>query len=218
MLRTESMSGFAADLAVVAALRNGDSAAFSRLVRAYQPAFLRLARTWVRDSTLAAEVVQQAWLTALESLASYEGRSSLRTWLFGVVINVARSHLRAQRRMLPLSALVAEEVVAGPTVEPERFFASGEWVGHWELWPTPFPNPDDALERERLRALLEEAIATLPPLQQQVMVLCDVEGLSGEETCNVLGLSSTNQRVLLHRARAKARTWLERRLSEVEQP
>ncbi|HEV8549463.1 MAG TPA: sigma-70 family RNA polymerase sigma factor [Polyangiaceae bacterium] len=210
------MAGFSADLAVVAALRRGDSLAFSGLVRAYQPAFLRLARTWVRDSAAAAEVVQQAWLTALESLATYEGRSSLRTWLFGVVINVARSHLRAQRRTVPLSALVAEEAVDGPAVEPERFFRDGEWVGHWELAPTPFPNPDDALDRERLRGLLEEAIATLPPVQQQVMVLCDVEGLSGEETCNILGLSGTHQRVLLHRARAKARTWLERRLSEAD--
>jgi RNA polymerase sigma-70 factor (ECF subfamily) len=212
------MSRFAGDLAVVAALRNGDGAAFAGLVRAYQPAFLRLARTWVRDSASAVEVVQQAWLTALESLASYEGRSSLRTWLFGVVINVARSHLRAQRRLVPLSALVAKETVEGPTVAPERFFRDGEWVGHWEHWPAPFPDPEHALERERLRALLEEAIASLPPLQQQVMVLCDVEGLSGEEACNILGLSGTNQRVLLHRARAKARTWLERRLSEAQEP
>ncbi len=210
------MLASAADLAAVAALRDGDHAAFSRLVRAYQPAFVRLARAWVRDPTAAREVVQQAWLTALESLATFEGRSSLRTWLFGVVINVARAHLRAQKRTVPLSALVAEEAVDGPVVEPERFFRDGEWVGHWEIWPTPFPAPDAAFERERLRSLLEEAISALPPLQQQVMVLCDVEGLSGEEACNILGLSGTNQRVLLHRARARARTWLEQRLAEAD--
>lgn len=218
MLRTREMPAFTADLAVVAALRSGDDAAFSGLVRAFQPAFLRLARTWVGDPAAAAEVVQQAWLTALESLSTYEGRSSLRTWLFGVVINVARSHLRARKRLVPLSALVAEEAQGEPAVAPERFFTEGEWVGHWAVWPSPFPNPDEALERERLRRLLEQAIATLPPLQQQVMVLCDVEGLSGEETCNIVGLTGTHQRVLLHRARAKARAWIERHLSEVEEP
>jgi len=208
------MTQYAADLETAAALLRGEHAAFTALVRQHQPAFLRLARAWVRDSASAAEVVQQAWLSALESLAAFEGRSSLRTWLFGIVINVARSHVRARKRMVPLSALVAEEAVDGPTVEPERFFSDGEWVGHWSNWPTPFPSPENALERERLRALLEEAIGALPPLQQQVMVLCDIEGLSGEEACNILGVGATNQRVLLHRARAKARAWLEERLSE----
>ncbi|HEY5958826.1 MAG TPA: sigma-70 family RNA polymerase sigma factor, partial [Polyangiaceae bacterium] len=141
-------------------------------------------------------------------------RSSLRSWLYGIVINVARAHARARRRMIPLSALVAEETIDGATVEAERFLSDGEWVGHWAVLPTPFPTPESALERERLRSLLEEAIENLPLVQQQVMVLCDVEGLSGEETCNILGISGTHQRVLLHRARAKARAWLEQRLSE----
>jgi RNA polymerase sigma-70 factor, ECF subfamily len=204
----------ATDLATIAALRRGEHAAFTALVRLHQPALLRLARAWVRDSASASEVVQQAWLTALESLVAFEGRSSLRTWLYGVLLNVARAHVRAQKRLVPLSALVAEEALEGPTVEPERFLVGGEWAGHWAVWPTPFPAPDIAFEQERLRGLLEEAIGTLPPVQQQVMVLCDVEGLTGEETCNILGISGTHQRVLLHRARAKARAWLEQRLTE----
>ncbi len=204
----------AADLETVAALLRGEHEAFTSLVRAHQPAFLRLAQTWVRDRAAAAEVVQQAWVSALESLATFEGRSSLRTWLFGIVINAARSHVRARKRTIPLSALIAEEAIDGPSVEPDRFFQDGEWVGHWSSWPTPFPSPDNALESERLRALLEQAISALPPLQQEVMVLCDVEGLSGEETCNILGISGTNQRVLLHRARAKARALLEEKLSD----
>ncbi len=208
------MPAHADDLATAASILRGEQAAFAELVRRHQPACLRLARTWVHDAASAAEVVQQAWLTALESLAKFEGRSSLRSWLFGIVINVARSHIRAQKRTVPWSALVAEEAIDGPTVDPERFFHDGEWVGHWASGPTPFPSPDTALERERLRALLEEAIGALPPLQQQVMVLCDIEGLSGEEACNILGISSTHQRVLLHRARARARAWLEERLSE----
>jgi len=208
------MTGHAADLEIVAALLRGQHPAFTSLVRAHQPAFLRLAQTWVRDRAEAAEVVQQAWVSALESLATFEGRSSLRTWLFGIVINVARSHVRAHKRTIALSALLAEEAIDGSTVEPERFFHDGEWVGHWANWPTPFPSPDSALERERLRGLLETVISALPPLQQQVMVLCDVEGLSGEETCNILGISGTHQRVLLHRARARTRALLEERFSD----
>lgn len=210
------MAPNAADLEIVAALLRGEHAAFVSLVRAHQPAFLRLAHTWVRDAAAADEVAQQAWLLALESLATFEGRSSLRTWLFGIVINVARSHIRARKRLVPLSALVAEEAISGPSVEPERFFGEGEWAGHWSDWPAPFPTPDDALERVRLRSLLTQAISELPPLQQQVLVLCDVEGLSGEEACNILGISGTHQRVLLHRARARARAWLERHISETE--
>ncbi|HYQ44425.1 MAG TPA: sigma-70 family RNA polymerase sigma factor [Polyangiaceae bacterium] len=202
-------TGHAADFETVAALLRGEHSAFTSLVRAYHPAFLRLAQAWVRDRADAAEVVQQAWVSALESLATFEGRSSLRTWLFGIVINVARSHVRAQKRTVPLSALVTEEATDSPAVEAERFLQDGEWVGHWATWPTPFPSPDSALERERLRALLEQVLSALPPLQQQVMVLCDVEGLTGEETCNILGISSTHQRVLLHRARARARALLE---------
>ena len=141
------MTGHAADLETVAALLRGEHSAFTSLVRAHQPAFLRLAQAWVRDRADAAEVVQQAWVFALESLATFEGRSSLRTWLFGIVINVARSHVRARKRTVPLSALVAEEAIDGPTVEPERFCRDGEWVGHWADWPTPFPR-----QRPRARA------------------------------------------------------------------
>ena len=203
----------AEDLATIAALLRGEDAAFTALVRLHQPAFLRLARAWVRDASAASEVVQEAWLTALESLRSFEGRSSLRTWLYGIVLNVARTHARARRRMVPMSALVAEETEDGPTVEPERFHSEGNWAGHWALFPAPFPTPDGALDQERLRALLERAIATLPPVQQQVLVLCDVEGLTGEEACNILSITGTHQRVLLHRARAKARAWLEQHLT-----
>jgi len=108
-----------------------------------------------------------------------------------------------------------EEAENAPAVEAERFVPDGHRRGgHWLAAPLPFPSPEGALEPAELRALLESAIAQLPPVQQQVLILCDIEGLSGEEACNILGISGTNQRVLLHRARSKVRSILERALSK----
>src|ERR1041384_1162146 len=197
---------------LIDALRAGDEAAFTMVVAAHQPGFVRAARVWVKEADTAREVVQATWLSALESFERFDARSSLRTWLYGILINVARSHARAAQRTVPLSALLAEELSdATPAVEPERFFPEGHaWQGHWRAAPLPFLTPDVALERRQLRGLLETAIAGLPPLQQQIVVLCDIEGLAGLEVCNILGLTSTNQRVLLHRARSKLRASIER--------
>jgi RNA polymerase sigma-70 factor (ECF subfamily) len=137
------------DAAVVEALRRGDEATFVRVIAEYNAGFVRLARGWVKDPSAAEEVVQEAWLAALSALPRFEGRSSLRTWLFGIVVNVARNHARSSRRSVPLSALVTEETADHePAVSPDHF-VQGEhhWAGHWANEPVPFPAPDQAAER-----------------------------------------------------------------------
>jgi RNA polymerase sigma-70 factor, ECF subfamily len=174
----------------------------------HQPGLLRMARLWVKNHALADEVVQETWLTMLQRIDSFEGRSRLKTWLCGLLVNIARSRMRAEGRSVPLSSLGdADE----PAVDPSRFSPAGvPWEGHWWPPPTPFPEtPEARLLTEELRGVLVAAIEQLPEAQREVLALRDVEGFSGDETCEVLGLSEANQRVLLHRARSKMRALLE---------
>lgn len=201
--------GANADRAVIDALRAGDESAFVAFASSHQASLLRLARMWVKNEALAEEVVQEAWLTMLESLDKFQGRSTLKTWVCGILVNVARARMRKEGRSVPVSSL---EEPDEPAVDPSRFSAPGvPWEGHWWPPPNPFPESPEAhvLNRE-LRAGLEEAIGRLPPTQREVIVLQDIEGFRCEEVSEILGLTSTNERVLLHRARAKVRATLER--------
>jgi RNA polymerase sigma-70 factor, ECF subfamily len=196
------------DAELLQRLRCGEEDAFLELVQRYGPVMHRLAMSYVRCSSVAEEVVQDAWIGALRSLERFEGRSTLRTWLLRILANRARTRGAREARCLPFSALVREDE---PAVDPERFQGpDGRFPGGWAAFPTAW----DAVPEERLLAretleLVDAAIKRLPPRQQEVIVLRDVEGWSSEEVCHALDLTIANQRVLLHRARSRVRESLE---------
>jgi RNA polymerase sigma-70 factor (ECF subfamily) len=207
-MATERPAGRIDENALVAALRAGDERAFARLVDDYSPAMRRLALGFVRTPALADDVVQESWVGVLRGLGRFEGRSTLRTWIFGIVANVARTRAVREARSAPFSSLAGGD---DPSVEPDRFFGpDGPYPGHWSAPPEPWR----ALADAEARGVIERAIALLPPQQRQVISLRDVEGWDSDEVCNVLELSETNQRVLLHRARSKVRAALEEYLGD----
>lgn len=189
------------------ALRQGDEDAYVALVRRYGGLMQRVALTYVRTPAVAEEVVQETWVRALGSLDRFEGRSSLRTWLYTILLNTARTRGEREARTVPFSALAGLDDDA-PAVDPDRFRPAGEqWAGGWKTFPEALP--EERLLAQETREMIAAAIETLPDGQRAVITLRDVEGWSAEEVCNVLGLSESNQRVLLHRARSKVRQALE---------
>lgn len=193
------------EAALVARLRAGDRQAFAALVARHGGALLRLARTFVKVPAVAEEVVQDTWLAALDGLAGFEGRASLRTWLFRILANRARTRAVKEGRSVPWSAF-GEEVEGGPAEDPASFRPDGHWRERVEGWSEE--DPERLALGAETRAAIEAAIAALPEGQRAVLTLRDVEGLDAAEACNILALSETNQRVLLHRARARVRAAL----------
>ena len=191
------------ELALVEALRRGDERAFTRLVDRYSPTMLRVASLYVRNAAVAEEVVQEAWLGVLAGIGRFEGRSSLKTWIFRILTNRAQTRAAREARSVPFSSL-EREGEGEPAVDADRFIAAG----FWSTPPQPWDVPEERLLSRETRDRVEQAIATLPPTQRAVISLRDIEGWSSEEVRNVLELSETNQRVLLHRARSKVRAEL----------
>jgi RNA polymerase sigma-70 factor, ECF subfamily len=205
------------DMELVRALRRGDEAAFAEMVHGWGPELLRLARVYVPSRAVAEEVVQETWLAVFRGLDGYEGRGPLRAWVFGILLNKARSHGRRERRTQPFSALLRRLPGgdAQATVEPSRFQGRrGERPGWWASPPAHWTDPEARLEAAATRDALGRAISALPARQREVLVLRDVLGASAEEACSVIGTTEGNQRVLLHRARAKVRVALERHMVE----
>ena len=169
----------------------------------------RVARSYVTSDAVAEEIVQDTWMAIVTGIHRFEGRSALRTWMFSILTNQAKTHSARERRAQPISS-VAPSDVEEPAVDPDRFQKDDEaWPGHWAIPPRPWQKPERRLLSLEAREQLREALAQLPERQQLVVVLRDIEGLAGQEVCDLLELSEENQRVLLHRGRSRLRAILE---------
>jgi RNA polymerase sigma-70 factor (ECF subfamily) len=201
---------------LVAALRAGDEAAFAALVDRYEASLVRLALMYVRDRATAEEVAQETWLAVLNGIDRFEGRSSLKTWLFRILVNRAKTRGQRDARSVPFSSIGGDGDES--SVDPDRFQGEGEArPGGWRQPPARWDgDPEERLLAGEARELILNTIDQLPPNQRAVITLRDVEGFSAEEARNVLDVSETNQRVLLHRARSKVRRALEQYLEEAK--
>ncbi len=199
------------DAALVEALRAGDESAFMQLIDDYGPQMLRVAMLYTPTRAVAEDVVAETWLAILDGLDRFEGRSSLKTWIFRILVNRARTRGVRERRSVPFSSLGDGEE---RSVEPDRFLPPGDRsAGHWAAAPARWSDlPEERLLAGETVAAAHAAIEELPPAQRTVITLRDVEGWDANEVCDLLGISEGNQRVLLHRARAKVRRALERHL------
>jgi RNA polymerase sigma-70 factor, ECF subfamily len=205
---------------VLESLRAGDERAFAALVDEYSSSMLRVAMAYVRTRAVAEEVVQDTWLAVINGLDRFEGRSSLKTWIFSILTNTAKTRGQRERRCLPFSSLGGDDPERdSDVVEPERFFPPdhGRYPDHWSLGPTAWSTPEEGLVSGETRQVILRAIEELPPAQRMVVTLRDVEGWPAEEVCAALEVSEGNQRVLLHRGRAKVRTALEQYFGAVEE-
>jgi len=202
------------DSELVAALRRGDETAFAELVDAYSPGLMRMALMFVRDRAVAEEVVQETWLAVLRGIDRFEGRSSLKTWIYRILINTAKTRGQRESRSVPFSAAVRGDE---PAVDPDRFLEPGNrFAGGWLLGPSEWQTPEEELLQGETRMAILDAIERLPDAQRAVITMRDVEGLPAQEVAEMLGISDGNQRVLLHRARSKVRSAIEAYLGAVE--
>jgi RNA polymerase sigma-70 factor, ECF subfamily len=207
-----TLGGERSDEELVAALRAGDESAYAGLVEELTPALTRLALAHVPSRAVADEVVQDTWLGVLRGIDRFEGRSALRTWIFQILLNNARTRGKREKRTLPFSSFGrgADEARDEPAVDADRFQGpDGDYPGHWSSPPAAWSQPEARLDADATRTVLLAAIAELPPRQREVITLRDIQGYSAAEARNALGVSETNQRVLLHRARSKVRAALE---------
>lgn len=201
------------DTTLVTRLAAVDPPAFGVLVDRLQGRLLRLAMGFVGERSVAEEVVQDTWVAVFKGLAAFEGRSSLDTWVFSILCNRARTRGVREKRTVPFSAISDDGGEA--VLERERFDAKGGWASPPRRWDEE--DPEKLLLRREVMVVLKDAIDNLPATQRIVITLRDVEGLDSAEVCNVLEISETNQRVLLHRARARLRTALEERLGKTNE-
>ena len=199
------------DSELVYGLKSRNESSFVQLVTCYHGRMLRLALVYANSHAVAEEIVQDAWLGVLQGIDAFEGRSSFKTWLFRILVNRARTRAERESRTVPFSAM-GDPSGDEPAVDPDRFLPSDdpEWAHHWAVPPKAWgSSPEEQLLARETLDRIEAAISGLPAAQRQVVTLRDVEGWTAEEVCNVLQISETNQRVLLHRGRSRVRGALE---------
>ena len=206
------------DMRLVEALRNGDEAAFMALVEHYHMPLLRLAMLYLPERALAEEAVQDTWIGVLQGIHRFEGRSSLKTWIFRILMNRARTYAQREGRSVPFSSLAdfGSEPLEGQ-VDADLFTPAdhSQWPGSWISPPSRWEDvPEDHLLSQETRGHIDQAVQALPANQRAVITLHDIEGCPSEEIRSLLGISAVNQRVLLHRARAQVRRALEQYLKE----
>jgi RNA polymerase sigma-70 factor (ECF subfamily) len=196
---------------LVAAIRRGDEDAFVELVERYNASMLRLARVFVATRAVAEDVVQETWLAVIQGIDRFEGRSSLKTWLFRILTNRAKTRGEREGRVIPMSSTWRRDE-GDAAVDPGRFHPQGAPnAGAWTSLPAAVPaDPDQQLLSKELRKIVDAAVRKLPKAQQEVITLRDIEGVGPEDVCSLLGITGGNQRVLLHRARSKVRAVVER--------
>ena len=196
------------DDVLVAGLRAGDEETFACLLNGWSGSMLRLARSFVSTAASAEEVVQDTWLAVFQGIERFEGRSSLRTWVYRILVNIARKRSSAEQRTVPWTSLDPNQ---DPTVDPGRFRGpDDQYQGGWQAFPERWPTTETEVLAHEVRATVAEAIDSLPARQQVVLTLRDIDGQRAEDVCALLDISMANQRVLLHRARAAVRGRLEK--------
>jgi RNA polymerase sigma-70 factor (ECF subfamily) len=191
------------DIEQLGRLRAGDEKAFVMIVARYHQPLLRLARTMVTSEEVAEEIVQDTWMGVVRGIERFEGRSSFKTWLYSILVNRARSAGAKEPSTTPIESL--------HSVDPSRFDGQGQWADPLDRWRD---DSENRLDAATLAPLLSSALDDLAPRQRQVVLLRDVEGLSNDEVCGALGITSGNQRILLHRGRARLREILDSKVEK----
>ncbi len=196
---------------LLARLRAGEEGAFDELVNTLHGAMIRMAMGHVADREVAEEVVQDTWMTVIESLHRFEGRSSIRTWIFGILIHKAKDRGVREKRHTTFSSFESCDDDTEQVVDPSRFHQSGEWAGHWAFPPQPWDErtPEKLLASHQAVTAMNKAIEALPPTLKDVLVLRDIEGMEAQEVCALLKITETNLYVRLHRGRERVRQAVE---------
>jgi RNA polymerase sigma-70 factor (ECF subfamily) len=196
---------------LIAKLKRGDEGAFDELVNQHHSALIRMAMGYVADQEVAEEVVQDTWMAVIESLNRFEGRSSLRTWICGILIHKAKDRGVREKRHTTFSAFESYDDDNDEAVDPSRFQQTGKWAGHWAFPPQPWDDqtPEKLLASKQAVDCMQRAIEALPAILKEVLILRDVEGVEAKEVCEILKITETNLYVRLHRARERVRAAVE---------